>query len=324
MMNNDTPDPFELIRQEARQAEPSEEDLRRARLRLEAAILGEQETPRPPVRRWLVPSVVAVILVIIVGGVAVLRPTPAEAALAEVAEAARQATALDIPPGSFIYTRSERVELAIRPGTEFGLDQQFVAYLLPSSREVWRQPTTEFVQIRTINHTPHFLDPEVEDAYYRLGLDATDRLGETQTEQFTGVADPLIEIDWPLETEALHAALREYAARGGDGRPEPVEVFDLATDLLREADLDPEFRAALVDVLARLPVDIVDRTNQTLTIEIAYTTPVDTRDAITLSSEGMLLAETSTVLAGDAEIGLPADTVVLMVEYLETRITDDL
>lgn len=324
MMNNDTPDPFELIRREAHHAEPSEEDYQRARLRLQAAIVREKERRRRPVQRWLVPSAVALILVLIAGGVAVLRPTPAEAALAEVAEAARLATPLDIPPGSFIYTRSERVDLAIRPGIEFGLDQEFVAYLLGSTREVWRQPTTEFVQIRIINHSPSFFDPEVEDAYYRLGLDATDRLGEAQTEQFTGVTDPLVEVDWPVEAEALHRALRDYAAQGGDERPEPVQVFDLATDLLREADPSPELRGALVEVLARLPVDLVERTSQTITIEITYTAPVNTRDAITLSAEGMLLAETSTILEDDPELALPANTAVLNVEYLETRITDDL
>lgn len=324
MTNNDTPDPFELIRWEARHAEPSEEDFQRARVRLQAAIVGEKERRKRQVRRRLVPSAVAVVLIMIVGGVAVLRPTPAEAALAEIAEAARLATPLEIPPGSFIYTRSERVDLAIRPGTEFGLDQEFVAYLLGSTREVWRQPTTEFVQIRTINHTPSFFDPETEDAYYRLGLDSTDRLGEAQTEQFTGVIDPLVEVDWPIETEALHRVLRDYAAQGGDERPEPVQVFDLATDLLREADPSPELRGALVEVLARLPVALGEPTGQTIIIEITYTTPVDTRDSITLSAEGMLLAETSTILAGDPELALPANTVVLNVEYLEARITDDL
>lgn len=323
-MNENIPDPLELIRREAVPAEPSEEDVHRVRQRLQAAILRDEERRRRPVRGWLLPSVVAAVLILIVGGLAVLGPSPAEAALGEVAEAAREATPLEIPQGSFIYTRSERVDLAIRPGVEFGLDHEFVAYLLPSTREVWRQPETDFIQIRTTNQNPTFFDPAAEDAYYRLGLDATDRLGETQTEQLTDAVDPLLEVDWPTQPAALHEALREYAAQGGDDRPEPVQVFDLATDLLREANPVPELRAAIVEVLARLPVELGERSSQTTTIGITYTTPTPTRDTITLSPEGTLLAEFSTLLEDDPDLDIPADTTILDVDYQESRVTDDL
>jgi hypothetical protein len=323
-MNDQIPDPFGLIRREALPVEPSDEDYQRARRRLQVAIRHEEERRRRQVRRWLVPSLVAAALLVVVGAIALFRPTPAEAALAEVAEAARNATPLDIPSGSFVYIRSERVDLAIRPGSEFGLDQEFVAYLLPSTREIWRQPDTEFVQIRTTNHAPIFFDDAIEDAYYRLGLDATDRLGETQTQQLTGVVDPILEVDWPSEPSTLYEALRDYAARGGDDRPISVQIFDLATDLLREADPTPELRAAVVQVLARLPVRLVKQTSQTITIEITYTAPLATRDTITLSLEGELLVETSTLLEANSELGLPANTVVLKVDYQDARITDDL
>jgi hypothetical protein len=323
-MNNNIPDSFELIRREAQPAEPSEGQLLHARQRLQAAILNEQKTARRPARRWLVPSLATMLLLFVVGGVALFRPTPAEAALAEVAEAARAATPIDIPEGSFIYTRSERVDLAIRPGVEFSLDDEFVAYLLPSTREVWRQPESEFIQIHTTNHTPTFFNPDAEDAYYRLGLDVADRLDEVQTEQLTGVTDPILEVDWPTEPDALYEALRDYAAQGGDERPEAVQVFDLATDLLRETDRSPASRAVIVEVLAQLPVDLVERTGSTITISISYTAPAPTRDTITLSPAGLLLSETSTLLAGDPELGIPADTTILQVDYQKTRITDDL
>lgn len=322
-MNENISDPFELIRREAEPAEPSEEEVYRARQRLQAAILSEQEKGRRPVRRWLIP-VFAALMLLVIGGVALLRPSPAEAALAEVAQAARGVSPIDVPQGLFVYTRSERVDLAIRPGVEFGLDQEFVAYLLHSTREVWRQPETEFIQIHTTNHTPAFFSPDVEDAYYRLGLDATDRLGETQTEQLTGVIDPLLEVDWPTEPDALHETLRDYAARGGDERPEEVQVFDLATDLLREADPTPELRAAVLEVLGQLPIELVERTSRTITIGITYITPASTRDTITLSPEAQLLAETSTLLEGDHELDISAGTIILKVEYQETHGTDDL
>ncbi|HEX6299381.1 MAG TPA: hypothetical protein VF148_02820 [Acidimicrobiia bacterium] len=323
-MSDNIPDPFEMIRREAQAAEPSQDQLLHARQRLQAAILNEQKTARRPARRWLLPSLATVLLLLVVGGVAFFRPTPAEAALAEIAEAARTASPIDVPQGSFIYTRSERIDLAIRPGVEFGLDHEFVAYLLPSTRKVWRQPETEFIQIHTTNNKPTFFDPNAEAAYYRHGLDATDRLDEVQTERLTGVTDPILDVDWPTEPDALYEALRDYVAQGGDERPEAVQVFDLATDLLRETDRSPQSRAAIFDLLAQLPVDLVERTASAITISITHTTPTPTQHTITLNPAGLLLSETSTLLAGDQELGIPADTAILSVDYEETRIADDL
>ncbi|MGA7096428.1 MAG: hypothetical protein WB245_02550 [Acidimicrobiia bacterium] len=321
-MNDNIPDPFEVIRRQAVPAEPSAEDVHQARERLQAAILREQDKGRRAARRWLTPALVTGTLIVVLGGVALFRPTPAEAALAEVAEAARAATPLDIPQGSFIYTRSEGVDLAIRPGVEFDLDAEFVAYLLPTTREVWRQPETGFIQIHTTSHIPIFFDPAVEDAYYRLGLDTTDHLEATQEEQLTDATDPLLDVDWPTEPEALHQALRDYAAQGGDERPESAQAFDLATDLLREANPTPELRAAVVEVLARLPVELVEETSQTINIGITYTSTVQTHDTITLDRNGKLLAETSTLVRGDPELGIPADTTIHKVDYQETYVTN--
>ncbi len=78
-----------------------------------------------------------------------------------------------------------------------------------------------------------------------------------------------------------------------------------------------------VGALARLPVRLVNQTSETITIGITYKTPLATRDTITLSLEGDLLAETSMLLEADPELGIPANTVVLSVAYQETRITDD-
>lgn len=323
-MNDNIPDPFELIRREAQPAEPSEDQLLHARQRLQAAILNEQVRAKRPARRWLVPSLATVLLLLVVGGVALFRPSPAEAALAEIAEAARTAAPIDIPQGSFIYTRSDRVDLAIRPGFEFGFDVEFVAYLLRSTREVWRQPDTEFIQIRTTNHAPIFFTPDAEAAYYQLGLDSSDRLDEVQSEQLTGVTDPILEVDWPTtEPDALNEALRDYAAQGGDDRPEAVQVFDLATDLLRETDQSPQFRAAIIEMLAQLPVDLLERTDSAITIGVTHQPRTPTQDTITLSPAGFLLSETSTLLAGDPELGIPAGTIILQVDYPETGITGE-
>lgn len=323
-MMSDTPDPFELIRREAVPSEPSVDDYRRARQSIESAISREQ-LKRTRIRRgWLIPSLVTASVLFAIASVAILRSTPAEAALGEVAAAARAAAPLDVPQGSFIYTRSERVDLAIRPGIEFGVSRDNVAYLLSSVREVWRDPDTNFIQIRTTVRIPEFFDPAIEAAYYTSGLDRSDQVGETRSEQFTGATDPLFEVDWPTEPGPLHEALVEYAAQGGDRRPETVSVFDLATDLLREADPSPQLRGAILDVLAALPVQLVNKTDDEITIAVTYDTPVAIEDTITLSRQGVLLAETTTLLEAEPELKIPARTVVLRVDYLETRITKDL
>jgi hypothetical protein len=75
---------------------------------------------------------------------------------------------------------------------------------------------------------------------------------------------------------------------------------------------------------AASPTGEPDRFRRNAPIEITYKTPLATQDTITLSLEGDLLAETSTLLEADSELGIPANTVVLKVDYQETRITDDL
>ncbi len=79
-----------------------------------------------------------------------------------------------------------------------------------------------------------------------------------------------------------------------------------------------------VGALASLPVRLAERSSRTITIETTYTAPLATRNTITLTLEGELVAETSTLLEADPELGIPANRVVLKVDYKEIRITDDL
>lgn len=320
---NEIPDPFELLKNEAVPSEPTDEDGERARRRLEAAIARDQK-PSGLGRRWPLLASAAALVAAVVLGVSFLHSPPAEAALGEIAEAARTATPLDIPDGSFVYTQSERVDLAIRPGIEFGLDREFVAYLLPSVREVWRSPDTNFIQIRTTTGTPSFFDRQHETAYYAMGLEETDQLGEERTEQFTDAVDPILEFDWPTATNALHQALVDYTVQGGDERPEAVQVFSLATSLLREADPSPQLRAAVLEVIAGLPVELDEQTDQSITIAIVYDAALATRDTITLNSQGWLVAESSTLIEAEPELGIPAGTRVLDVTYRQGRIVEDL
>ena len=62
---------------------------------------------------------------------------PAEAALIEIAQAARQAQPVDVPDGSFIYAESTGFNLVGREGDEFGLPGGSVAYLIPEFEDFW-------------------------------------------------------------------------------------------------------------------------------------------------------------------------------------------
>jgi len=92
-------DPFEVLRRLAGDPVPTDADRQRALARLEHAI--RTETPRSRFR-WLTPIAAAVALfVVMVGVMLVTRPTAVEAALGEIATAARLATPQEIPTGSF-------------------------------------------------------------------------------------------------------------------------------------------------------------------------------------------------------------------------------
>jgi hypothetical protein len=245
--------------------------------------------------------------------------------LTEIAHAALLADPLSVPQGSFIYIRSERVDLAIRPGAELSLDKEYVAYLQPLSREVWRQPETRFYQIRTTLGPPRFFDPLVEAAYLAAELDRTDRIGETITRQLTDVTDPLIETDWPTNPDTLRQAMEAYAGQGGDERPIEAQLLDLAVDLLRESNPTPELRAAILEVLAQLPLGLEDGgSDDTITVGVTYPGPLLTHDTVTLSPEGQLLAQKTTLLETDSDLRIPSDTLISSSTYQLPRITTNL
>lgn len=323
---NDNDELFEQLRRLAGDPVPSAEEEQRAWTMLQHMIAGE----RPPGRRarWrlrLVPVVAAAAVLLVVAGVLVTRPNPVDAALGDIAEAARLATPQEIPEGSFVYTRSETIDLGVRPGSEFGLDREWVAYLLPTTREIWRRPDAGFEQLRLTARPPVFFDSAVETAYYAHRLDETDHVGETVTQQLAGVTNDLTETDWPTDPKQLGDALEAYAAGGGSRLPVDIDVFHLAASLLREADPGPELRAALIEVFTQLPVELIDRTpDGTVTLAVTYNQPHRVRDTITLDAQGHLIAETSTVLEPIADLGVPAATQIVSATYTVPTVVDTL
>lgn len=316
-------DPFDLLRRLAGDPQPSAAEEQAALSRLEDAIAAERR-PRGRRLRWLVPAAAAAVLVVTVGIMFMTRPRVAAAVLSEIARAARQAGPLDVPSGSFIYRESQSVDLVVRPGSDLGVDRERVAYLLPTRHQQWRQPGTLFFRVSTTTELPIFFDPGTERAYQTHGGADLDRVGEVVVEQFTDVADPILETDWPTNPDDLQAAMSAELAGGGDTRPHVVQMFDLAADLLRDTT-DPQLRAAVLQVLATLPVDLVDRRDDGATvIAIDGPGPPTTRQTLTIAADGTLLAETLTWLDADPAVGIPANTVVSQTTYGPIEIVNQL
>jgi len=321
-MNND---PFDLLGQGGGMPTPSPEEEASAFTRLESAIGAEQRMMHRTVRRRWVIAAVAAIVVLIAGVGTLVQPRPARAVLMELAEAARDATPLDVPAGSFIYVESERVDLISRPGSEFGLDRAEVGYLLPTTREVWRNPGVRFIQIRATVGTPQFFDRDVEAAYYALGLDKTDRVGETSVQQLVDVADVYVETDWPTDPGQLRQEMETAVANSDDQVPIEARLLGFAANLLRETNPSPQLRAAILEVLADLPLELEDQHQDgSITIGVTYRNPLLTRDAITVSQDGQLLAETTTLLEPDQELGIPEGTQISIAKYQLPTLTDRL
>lgn len=321
MNHND--DPFEQLRRLAGDPTPTDDEEQRAWAMLQQAIGTERPAGRRARRRRrLIPVVAAVAVVLVVAGVVLSRPSRVEATLGEIAYAARLATPQEIPEGSFLYTRSGQVSLIVTPGDRLGL-QGHVAYLLPTTREEWRRG--DFVQLVTTAGTPTFFDPEVEAAYYAHGFDKTDHVGQTLTRQLTGVTNDLAETDWPTDPGRLRDALEAYASQGAGSLPLDIQVFHLATDLLREADPGPSVRAALIEVFTQLPVTLVDRgSDGSVTLAVTYNRPPSVRDTITLDPQGHLIAETSTLLEPAPEFGIPTGTRIWDATYTIPTVVDTL
>ena len=314
-------DPFDWLRRHAQSPTPSPEDVVKARTRLERAIAAELEAAalKEKTRHFAIWGVAAAVLAVVLVALPVMTRDPAQAALIEIARAAREATPLDVPSGDFILNESERLDLAVRPGADVGLSNEFIAYQLPTTRKVWRNPQQGFFQVQTTVEDPIFFDPIVESAYYSAGINEADQVGETIVEQYTDVTDPLIETNWPTKADDL---LEEMEAFLGNGQPStPAEILDLATDLLRETNPTPQLRGAVLEVIAQLPLDFERQGSQSITISVIEG---GRQTTVTLSRTGELITETVVVLNGDPELGIPPGTVVEKVQHQPTRLVDDL
>lgn len=311
---------LDWLRDHTQLLEPTSGEIERAQHRLEAVIEAEKAARRREQTRKRLPwmAAAAALTVAVAVMVPFLARNPAEAALIEIAQAAREAAAVDVPQGSFIYAESTGFNLVGREAEEFGLESGSVSYLLPRTRRVWKSPKDEFVMLEVSYERPTFFNPQAETAYYRMGLDQNDQVGQTVRQQFAGVIDPVDEIKWPSNRDHLLAAMRSYL---GAETPTKAELANLAINLLRERNPSPQLRAAILEVLADLPVDLVQEDGEAITIGV---TDTGRNQTFTLSRTGQLQAETTVLINGDPQSEIAPGTVTTRIEYQPIEIVDNL
>ena len=316
---------LEVLRRAVGEPPPAADRRVVARTRLDAAIAAELAAGRRPrSRRSLLLALGSTLLVLVGAAVylAVWSSAPVSA-LQVLAQAARQVDPLDVPPGAFVYTTSERIDLGSLPGGNLpGIDDELVGYLLPTSIESWRRDDG-FVQLVTTIHRPVFFDPMVEEAYYRAGLDRVDRVGDTGSETFADVGGAFAGIVWPTDPDQLLSLMEELIPQGEGQPPREVRLLNLAATLLRGTVIEPDLRAMVLEVLASLELE-VDAEDESLIVAVTYQDWARTRYSVTFDDRGNVVAESTILIDGADMPYIPAGTVVSHALYTPPVIVPDL
>lgn len=301
---------------------PSAAQARAAKDRLLAEIEAESAAgPRPRLVARI--AVAAAVVVAVLIALVPLTRAPAQAALAELAEATRDLPAEELPPGRYIYVATDQVFLGSAV-VQLAEGRVGVEYLLPSTVEAWWQ--TDTVQLTTTVGEPVFFDPAVEAAYYAAGLDTGDQVGQTRTETFTGVSNQLDPTRWSTDPEILTEQLQQAAENNPRSLPIEVEILELAYQLLEPQLLaPPQLRAAIIEVIASLDLEQTRLPDGQVTAAITYQRPAFGTVTLTLTFDpaGHLIKREAVTTTGLAAAEIPPDTTYELVEQTPPAIVND-
>jgi hypothetical protein len=220
-----------------------------------------------PARRWLIAAGLAAIGAVVTFAIGVGPSsegvTPAAAALRDAAAAARTQDA--IPPGRYLYVRSENASLAfgivpIDPSDVEGATLECCEALVPHVRELWLGDHTGDARLHERSAGAfQFLSDEEERRWIELGRPKL----EAKT-PFSGILAGIPARSWyqgpldlPSDADAVYELFRRNAEAATQAPGVPVsiglEMFVALSDVLREARATPEQRAAVYEALARVP-----------------------------------------------------------------------
>ena len=261
-------------------------------------------------RRRLVVPVAAVAALITAIGIVALQPTPVQAALTEIAQAAQTIDIAELSDGDFYYTEStstSRRTINLEDGIR-------ITYTIDELRRVWISRTGREAVIQTTRTNPNFQTEDDQALYFKHGLDTADALDTTQTTAVENSSHAAFEQDWPTDGGGLLRAVRELPSVNTD-----TQVAAQLLNLITESPASPDLRAATIEALSRLDLDLIERAADTIHLR---TRPTDLDNQIlefSLDNQGQLRHRT--VITHDpAAPG--AGFVVFAVDYTPTRIVD--
>ncbi len=307
---------------------PTDIELAIARSKLDAAILGERSR-RPRLsyhRRPLVAAVMAAVIAVVAGGVLFARPAPLAAALADYAAVVLHTDPLEPAEGEFVLQRSEVVALAIVDGSELAAPgDASMAYLLIEERAIW-VGADGAIEVTITPTEVRFFSEDAADAYEAANLADLDEIGVTRTVRQQG--QPLLKapVDPALfDPEGLERFLREQSRLGGSSLPEDVLLYQQLAALLSDPQSQPEIRAAAVLALESVRgIELVERSETQITVALDYTDLAPVRHTLELDvASAQLAANTTQLLEGIADLGVPAKTIISQTTYQPRVITSD-
>lgn len=288
-------------------SDPSRADLERVERKYRKQI----STNRYQRRQNLVLRAAAAVFVTLLGvAVVMLRPSPVEATLTEIAQAARSVEPSELADGDYFFTEStstfERT-VSIEDGRQ-------ITYTIDEDRQVWVSRNGTDVVIRSTRVNPNFVTKADRNLYFSLGLDRADNLGTPQTSAVDGVSHVATERDWPRQGDALIDAIHQL-----QGVTTDTHAAAQLLTLITESPAPPDLRAATIEAIARLELELVETSSGAITVR-TKPTELDNRIVeFTLDSDGQLRQRTD--FTHDPTT-TPPDAMIFVAMYSPTRIVD--
>jgi len=260
-------------------------------------------------RRLIVPAAAVVALITTIGIVA-LQPSPVQAALTEIAQVARTIDIADLSDGDFYFTESTSTftqTINFEDGTQ-------ITYTIDELRRVWISPTGQEAVIQTTRTNPSFQTNDDRALYFKLGLDTADALDTTQTTAVENSSHDAFAQDWPTDGPGLLRAIRELPSVNTD-----TQAAAQLLNLITESPAPPDLRAATIEALSRLDLDLIENAADMIHIRTKPTGLDNQILEFSLDNQGQLRHRT--VINHDP--AAPDSAVaVFAVDYTPTRIVE--
>lgn len=123
---------------------------------------------------------------------------------------------------------------------------------------------------------------------------------------------------WPTVPQLLMVVLAQQVI-AEIGTPKTGPILDQALCLIRETGAAPELRAAVLELLAELDLELLEHHQDgTGTFAARFIHSRTVRQAFTLNPAGNLLRESLTLLDADDRLGIPAGTALEKSTYEPT------